>query len=88
MNKVEVLADLMGGKRALAEIIGRHPSVVTRMVRDGKVRPEFNQAIRDHVSAAVRIVPSLRDNAAKALDCLEPDVCPTCGQVVPHGTVL
>ena len=83
MNKVERLADILGGKEVLAQAIGRHPSVVTRMAKAGKIRPEFNAVLREWIDGRV---PWVKQPAA--LDCLEPDVCPTCGQPVPHGAVL
>jgi hypothetical protein len=84
MNKVDRLAALLGGKGILARIVHRDASQVTRWVRADRVPPEFNQVIRHAIAA--RGLSAF--DMAEALAMLEPDVCPTCGQIVPHGAVL
>lgn len=83
MNKVETLAGLFGGKAQLALTIDRHPSLVSRMIKAGKLDPKYNATIRGYVENW-----SDPEMVRQALDCLEPDVCPTCGQPITHGVVL
>lgn len=83
MNKVETLAALFGSKASLALTIDRHPSLVSRMIKRGKVDPSFNPTLRAYISGWED-----PEKVRQALECLEPDTCPTCGQPVPHGVVL
>ena len=72
MNKVEALAALFGSKKALADVIERHPSIVSRWVRRGKVPTDWNtHLMMEAVSYSVDV------SAVSA--CLE-TACPTCGK--------
>lgn len=83
MNKVERLAELFGNRTLLAAAIDRSPAIITRMIKAGRVDPKYNAALRTEIATWMG-----GKNARAALDCLEPDTCPTCGQPVPHGSVL
>lgn len=86
LNKVERLSELVGNRRALAKIIGRDPSVVSRMITANAIRPEFNASIRAWV--AEHEPPFTAKEASAILGLLDTDRCPTCGQPLPHGLVL
>lgn len=72
MNKVEALAALFGGKAALAEALQRHPSIVSRWCKRGKVPVHRNGDVK--WEARRRGIPE-----PSVLILLEP-ACPTCGK--------
>lgn len=90
MNNVELLADLFGNKRALADVWQVDPAIVTRATHAGRVPPRFNA----HVRAAMRdramtMSPTQAVAFVSAVEsCLDPAVCPTCGQPIEEGRVL
>ena len=77
-NKAEKLSDLVGGKAALARVIGRTPAIVTRMCRRGIVRPEFNPQIKSFI--ADNADERGKEWALSAYGCLETGTCPHCGR--------
>lgn len=88
MNKVERLAGMIGkrGRTLLAQWAEVSPSMVTRWIKRGRVDPAYNIRIK---RGLYQHAPSLQLSAAatlewtrQAAECLEPDVCPTCGR--PH----
>jgi hypothetical protein len=102
VSQVETLAELFGGKGKLAEAAGTDRSMVTRWDKPydwregghvgngGHVPTRHNRAI---VGAAMEHAARLPDEEAKAFmdavsACLDPAVCPTCGQSVDDGRVL
>ena len=84
MNKVNQLAELLGhgGKSRISEMCVTSVVQVSRWVKAGKIPARYNQKLSDGLlywSVANRL-----DNEwlRSAMDCLEPDECPTCGQPV------
>jgi hypothetical protein len=75
MNKVKRLGGLLGGLQTLGRICDVTPSAVTKWKRDGHIPIKHNRRLRTFIGDA-----SMSDAwKAQALDCLDPDVCPTCG---------
>jgi hypothetical protein len=66
-----------GSVRALAAVCEVSETVISGRWRTrGKVPVKYNHRIKAHVAAADRS-PVWKQ---AVVDCLEPDVCPTCGQ--------
>lgn len=85
MTNVERLAGLVGGKLALARMMGIHNTQLHRLIRyGGTVPPLYNNRIREAL-AGMGLSRTVHD---VALAQLEPDRCPTCGAVVETGMVL
>lgn len=90
MNNVERLADLFGNKRALADVWGVDPAIVTRAIHAGRVPPRFNLNTRAAMRDKAITMPATQAVAfVEAVEaCLDPAVCPTCGQPIAEGRVL
>lgn len=90
MNNVEKLADLFGSKRALADAWGVDPAIVTRAIKTGRVPVYHNYATRAAMRDKVDHMGPEQGLAfvEAVLACLDPAVCPTCGQPIDDGRVL
>jgi hypothetical protein len=85
MNKVEKLSTLLGGKEAFGRACGlANGALVHRWIKTGTVPVKYNIRIRAHAAAQVDRSAVWREAVN---DCLEPDVCQTCGQEL-HGRAI
>jgi hypothetical protein len=95
-TNIDRLADLFGSKAALAEVCGVDAATVTRWNKPtswrsgrhagngGRIPPRYNRRIRDY-AAGLDFGMSKYDEMNA---CLDPNVCPTCGQAVEEGSVF
>lgn len=72
MTNLDHLIKVVGTKAALAKIISRHPSQVTRFVRYGYLPAEHNLAVARWAEETGHV---------EALEYLEP-VCACCGKAL------
>jgi hypothetical protein len=72
LTPLDHIVAIVGSKAALAAIIQRHPSQVTRFVKYGYLPAEHNKAVAKWVAAG---------GDAAVLEHLQP-VCPCCGQAI------
>jgi hypothetical protein len=79
MNKVEALAEIVGGKAELARICEITPAIISRSVKRGRLSPIHNRRLMTWASEHGR--------GDEIMPLLEPDVCPTCGQPL-RGLVI
>lgn len=102
-NNVEKLVELFGGAKAeLARICGVNPAMIWRWGkpntwqsgrargRDGHLPTQYNRAV---MAAARERVANMSgkdafDFVSAVSACLDPAVCPTCGQSIDDGRVL
>lgn len=84
MNKVERLSHLMGSKSRLAAVCEVSNAMVTRWAKEGAVPVKYNPRLKAYIAGLDAVGPGWK---RAALECLEEDVCPTCGQPL-HGRVI
>lgn len=89
-NKVEELARLLGGKAVLADTVERSAALISRWVRRGAIPPQYNNAIRTAAREMAGVISERHPEAwlAQVEACLDPAVCPTCGQAIEEGRIL
>lgn len=84
MNKVERLAEILGGKQELAALCGVDKSMVTRFAKKGEIPPSYRGRIVAGLRGAIErrtSNPEARDAwLTEAVELLPPDVCACCGQ--------
>lgn len=92
MNKVETLAEMVGGKARLAHIIERHPAVVSKWVRRGRVDTAYNTRIKRALAEIAGTIAgseaAQKEWLSHALACLDAPICPTCGQSIDNHRVV
>ena len=102
MTNLDRLAAILGSRGAVARAAGVDPSLVTRWAKpdtwksgrnrgnNGRIPAQHNRAIMISVAKMMRSMPLDAAIAfqASVLECLDPAVCPTCGQPIDDGRVL
>lgn len=74
-----------GANRLLADICGVDETLISgRWLKTGKVPVRYNHRIKAYVASRSDMSPVWRQ---AVIDCLEPDICPTCGQAL-EGRVI
>jgi hypothetical protein len=84
MNKVERLAEILGGKQELAALCGVDKSMVTRFAKKGEIPVRYRACIIGGLRAVIERRASsqtVRDAWLEEVSgLLPPDVCACCGQ--------
>lgn len=88
-NKVAALAEILGGKSAMARACGVVPALVTRWIKRGWVDPSYNRLLLVAIGEVVRGLSGADADAMliRAKSCLE-DTCRCCGQPWPEEKVI
>lgn len=85
-SKAERLIEAFGGVRALARELGIDPSVVSRWAHEGK-RGKAGHVPTHYNNAVVEAAERAGVAAELVAECLDPHVCPCCGQNLEPGQV-
>lgn len=84
VNKVNQLAELLGhgGKSRISEMCVTSVVQVSRWVKAGKIPARYNERLRSGLLAHAEKHNENQEWLMQAVNLLEPDECPTCGQTL------